>query len=50
VLTGSTRAEQIGTSPYRPTRVCSSIADVVPLVAELAPPDAPPVGNEEDPP
>jgi NagD protein len=50
VLTGSTRAEQIGTFPYRPTRVCSSIADVVPLVAELAPPDAPPVGNEEDPP
>jgi 5'-nucleotidase len=50
VLTGSTRAEQIGLFPYRPTRVCDSIADVVPLVAELAPPQAPPVGNEEDPP
>ena len=50
VLTGSTRAEQIGTFPYRPTRVCDSIADVVPLVAELAPPDPAPVGNEEDPP
>jgi 5'-nucleotidase len=38
VLTGSTRVEQIGLFPYRPTRVCDSIADVVPLVAELAPP------------
>ena len=37
VLTGSTRAEQIGRFPYRPTRVCDSIADVVPLVGELAP-------------
>jgi NagD protein len=36
VLTGSTRADQIGRFPYRPTRVCDSIADVVPLVAELA--------------
>ena len=39
VLTGSTRAEQIGRFPYRPTRVCNSIVDVVPLVGELAPPD-----------
>ncbi len=48
VLTGSTRAEQIGLFPYRPTRVCDSIVEVVPLVGELAPPDAPPVGNEEE--
>ncbi len=38
VLTGSTRLSQIDQYPYRPTRVESSIADVVPLVAELAPP------------
>ena len=37
VLTGSTRASQIDKYPYRPTRVEDSIADVVPLVAELAP-------------
>ncbi len=37
VLTGSTRAEQVAGFPYRPTRVVDSIADVVPLVAELAP-------------
>jgi NagD protein len=37
VLTGSTRQEQISRFPYRPTRVLDSIADVVPLVAELAP-------------
>ena len=43
VLTGSTRADQIGLFPYRPTRVFDSIIDVVPLVGELAPPaDAPP--------
>src|SRR5918996_257032 len=35
VLTGSTRAEQIGQFPYRPTRICDSIAEVVPLVGEL---------------
>jgi NagD protein len=38
VLTGSTKASQIEKYPYRPTRVADSIADVVPLVAELAPP------------
>jgi 5'-nucleotidase len=38
VLTGSTKANQIEKFPYRPTRVVDSIADVVPLVAELAPP------------
>ena len=38
VLTGSTRRDQIEKYPYRPTRVENSIADVVPLVAELAPP------------
>ena len=37
VLTGSTRRSQIETFPYRPTRVEDSIADVVPLVSELAP-------------
>jgi NagD protein len=37
VLTGSTRQEEISRFPYRPTRVLDSIADVVPLVAELAP-------------
>jgi len=37
VLTGSTRRDQIEKYPYRPTRVEESIADVVPLVAELAP-------------
>jgi NagD protein len=36
VLTGSTRPEQIELFPYRPTRVLDSIADVVPLVDELA--------------
>ncbi len=36
VLTGSTSEEQVGRFPYRPTRICSSIADVVPLVAELS--------------
>ncbi|HZA71778.1 MAG TPA: HAD-IIA family hydrolase [Propionibacteriaceae bacterium] len=38
VLTGSTRKEQIGLFPYRPTRVFDSIVDVVPLVGDLAPP------------
>ena len=43
VMTGSTQPNAIVTYPYRPTRVVDSIADVVPLVAELAPPaDAPP--------
>ena len=37
VLTGSTKREDISRYPYRPTRVLDSIADVVPLVAELAP-------------
>jgi len=32
VLTGSTRREQVESFPYRPTRVCDSIADVVDLV------------------
>ena len=40
VLTGSTREEQIGRFPYRPTRVVESIADVVGLVAELLPAEA----------
>ncbi len=35
VLTGSTQRDQIERFPYRPTRVCASIADVVPLVREL---------------
>jgi NagD protein len=37
VLSGSTKREDIGRYPYRPTRVLDSIADVVPLVAEFAP-------------
>ena len=32
VLTGSTRAEQIGRFPYRPSRVLDSIADAIDLV------------------
>jgi NagD protein len=44
VLTGSTRREDIGRYPYRPTRVLDSIADVVPLVAEFAPTPAQEVG------
>ena len=36
VLTGSTKREQVERFPYRPTRVVDSIADVVPIVAELA--------------
>lgn len=36
VLTGSTKAEDIDRFPYRPTRVVDSIADLVPVVAELA--------------
>ncbi|WP_299040074.1 HAD-IIA family hydrolase [uncultured Pseudokineococcus sp.] len=32
VLTGSTRREDVDSYPYRPTRVCESIADVVDLV------------------
>ena len=35
VLTGSTAADQVERFPFRPTRVCDSIADVVPLVREL---------------
>jgi NagD protein len=38
VLTGSTRRDQVQRFPYQPTRVVDSIADVVPLVAELRPP------------
>lgn len=37
VLTGSTREESVSSYPYRPTRIVNSIADLVPLVAELAP-------------
>ncbi|GAB3106482.1 HAD-IIA family hydrolase [Janibacter alkaliphilus] len=36
VLTGSTREDQVDRYPFRPTRVCESIAEVVPLVAELS--------------
>lgn len=36
VLTGSTQADQVERFPFRPTRVCDSIADVVPLVREFA--------------
>jgi NagD protein len=37
VLSGSTSGGEIERYPYRPTRVVGSIADVVPLVAELGP-------------
>ena len=37
VLTGSTQASQVDRFPYRPTRVVDSVADLVPLVAELDP-------------
>ena len=36
VLTGSTPPDRVDRFPFRPTRVVDSIADVVPLVAELA--------------
>ena len=38
VLTGSTKPDQVDRYPFVPTRVCDSIADVVPLVQELAAP------------
>ena len=41
VLTGSTKAEEVERFPYRPTQVANSIADVVQLIAELAPADGP---------
>lgn len=48
VLTGSTSADQVERFPFRPTRVLDSIADVVPLVGELAAtPDAR-LGGEPD--
>ncbi|NNG40091.1 HAD family hydrolase [Flexivirga sp. ID2601S] len=37
VLSGSTRPEQVERHPFVPTRVVESIADVVPLVGQLAP-------------
>ena len=37
VLTGSTQAGQVDRFPYRPTRVVDSVADLVPLIAELDP-------------
>ncbi len=37
VLSGSTRQDQVDRFPYRPTRVVDSVADLVPLVDELAP-------------
>ena len=37
VLTGSTRPDQVDRYPFVPTRVCDSIADVVPLVHEFSP-------------
>ena len=38
VLTGSTREENVSSYPYRPTRIVNSIADLVPVITELAPP------------
>jgi NagD protein len=40
VLTGSTKAGDVERFPYQPTRVASSIAEVVQLVGKLAPADA----------
>lgn len=40
VMTGSTSAEDITGFPFRPTAVFDSIADVVPLVSQLAPDEA----------
>lgn len=37
VLTGSTKPDQVDRYPFVPTRICDSIADVVPLVHELCP-------------
>lgn len=37
VLTGSTKRSQVDRYPFLPTRICESIADVVPLVAHLDP-------------
>jgi 5'-nucleotidase len=37
VLSGSTSSGEVERYPYRPTRVVDSIADLVPLVAELGP-------------
>lgn len=37
VLSGSTRPSDVDRHPFVPTRVCESIADVVPLVEEFAP-------------
>ena len=35
VLTGSTAAAEVDRFPYRPTRICDSIVDVIPLVTEF---------------
>ncbi len=32
VLTGSTRRDEVERFPYRPTRICESVADLIPLV------------------
>jgi len=40
VMTGSTRPHQVEHFPYQATRVVDSVADVVPLVAELRPLEA----------
>ncbi|KQY60294.1 HAD family hydrolase [Aeromicrobium sp. Root495] len=48
VLTGSTSADQVDRFPFRPTRVLGSIADVVPLVAELAEVADARLGGEDD--
>ena len=37
VLTGSTKEENVARFPYRPTRIVDSVADLVPVVAQLAP-------------
>lgn len=49
VLTGSTKPNQVDRFPFVPTRVCDSIADVVPLIHEFAPTATPSdrEGNDE---
>jgi NagD protein len=36
VGTGSTRPDEVARFPYKPSKVVDSVADLVPMVAELA--------------
>ena len=48
VLTGSTKPDQVDRYPFVPTRVCDSIADVVPLVHEFCPERMAAAENHDD--